>query len=156
MPRHLPQSTWNSIRNLFISGVSLGEIHRQTGIKKSTLCARAAREKWSRARQETETLKAQVVPYDPDAEMVRITSENARETRRYMSEYLMKAARRLAEDGDFPVPRTVEEAALLEKIRSSLWPQPTLIDRRSVSVNIAQQKLSPEAIEKLEAMLKMM
>jgi hypothetical protein len=68
----------------------------------------------------------------------------------------MKAARRLAEGGDFPVPRTVEEAALLEKIRSSLWPQPTLIDRRSVSVNIAQQALSPEAIQKLEAMLKLM
>jgi hypothetical protein len=98
-------------------------------------------------------LKQQVVPYDPDADMVRITTENARETRRYMSEYLMKAARKLAEGGDFPVPRTVEEAALLERIRSSLWPQPTLIDRRSGSVNIEQQKLSQEAIEKLEAML---
>jgi hypothetical protein len=155
MPR-LPKSTWDSIRNLYISGVSLGEIHRRTGIKKGTLCARAAREKWSQARENTETLKARVVPYDPDAEMVRVTSENARETRRYMSEYLMKAARKLAEGGDFPVPRTVEEAALLERIRSSLWPQPTLIDRRSVSVNIAQQGLSPEAIEKLEAMLKLM
>jgi hypothetical protein len=69
-----------------------------------------------------------------------------------MSEYLMKAARKLAEGGDFPVPRTVEEAAILERIRSSLWPQPTLIDRRSVSVNIAQQGLSPGAIEKLEVM----
>jgi hypothetical protein len=89
--------------------------------------------------------------------MLRITTENARETRRrYISEYLVKAARKLAEGGDFPMPRTVEEAALLEKIRSSLWPQPTLIDRRSVSVNIAQQGLSPEAIEKLEAMLKLM
>jgi hypothetical protein len=102
MPRHLPKSTWNSIRNLFISGVSLGEIHRRTGIKKSTLCARAAREKWSKAKQDTEALKQQVVPYDPDADMVRITSDNARETRRYMSEYLMKAARQLAEGGDFP------------------------------------------------------
>jgi hypothetical protein len=54
------------------------------------------------------------------------------------------------------VPHTVEEAALLEKIRSSLWPQPTLIDRRTVSVNIEQQGLPPEAIEKLEAMLKLM
>jgi hypothetical protein len=158
VPQFLPKSTWNSVRNLFISGVSLGEIHRRTGIKKSTLCARAAREKWTQARQETETLKAQVVPYDPDAEMLRVTTENARETCRYMSEYLMKAARKLAEGGDFPVPRTVEEAALLERIRSNLWPQPTLIDRRSVSVNIAQQGqgLSPEAIEKLEAMLKLM
>ena len=155
MPR-LPKSTWDSIRNLYVSGVSLGEIHRQTGVKKGTLCARAAREKWSKAKQDAEALKQQVVPYDPDTEMVRITTENARETRRYMSEYLMKAARKLAEGGDFPVPRTVEEAALLERIRSSLWPQPTLIDRRSVSVNIAQQKLSPEAIEKLEAMLKLM
>ena len=154
MPR-LPKSTWDSIRNLYVSGVSLGEIHRQTGVKKGTLCARAAREKWSKAKQDTEALKQQVVPYDPDAEMVRVTSENARETRRYMSEYLMKAARQLAEGGDFPVPRTVEEAALLERIRSSLWPQPTLIDRRSVSVNIAQQGLSPEAIEKLETMLKL-
>jgi hypothetical protein len=109
VPQFLPKSTWNSVRNLFISGVSLGEIHRRTGIKKSTLCARAAREKWTQARQETETLKAQVVPYDPDAEVVRITSENARETRRYMSEYLMKAARKLAEDGDFPVPHTVRK-----------------------------------------------
>ena len=154
MPR-LPKSTWDSIKNLYVSGVSLGEIHRQTGVKKGTLCARAAREKWSKAKQDTEALKQQVVPYDPDAEMVRVTSENARETRRYMSEYLMKAARQLAEGGDFPVPRTVEEAALLERIRSSLWPQPTLIDRRSVSVNIAQQGLSPEAIEKLETMLKL-
>jgi hypothetical protein len=155
MPR-LPKSTWDSIRNLYVSGVSLGEIHRQTGVKKGTLCARAARGKWSNAKQDAEALKQQVVPYDPDAEMVRITTENARETRRYMSEYLMKAARQLAQGGDFPVPRTVEEAALLERIRSSLWPQPTLIDRRSVSVNIAQQRLSQEAIEKLEAMLKLM
>jgi hypothetical protein len=155
MPR-LPKSTWDSIKNLYISGVSLGEIHRRTGIKRGTLHTRAAREKWTQARQDTETLKAQVVPYDPDAEMVRITSENARETRRYMSEYLMKAARQLAEGGSFPVPRTVEEAAVLERIRSSLWPQPIEIDRRSVSVNIAQQGLSPEALKKLEAMLKLM
>jgi hypothetical protein len=155
MPR-LPKSTWDSIRNLYVSGVSLGEIHRRTGIKKGTLCTRAAREKWSQARQNTEALRAQVAPYDPDAEMVRVTADNARETRRYMSEYLMKAARHLAEGGDFPVPRTVEEAAVLERIRSSLWPQPIEIDRRSVSVNIAQQGLSPEAIKKLEAMLKLM
>jgi hypothetical protein len=155
MPR-LPKSTWDSIKNLYVSGVSLGEIHRQTGVKKGTLCARAAREKWSQAKQDTEALKTQVAPYDPDAEMVRVTTENARETRRYMSQYLMKAARQLAEGGDFPVPRTVEEAALLEKIRTSLWPQPMLIDRRSVSLNIAQQGLSQEAIEKLEAILKLM
>jgi hypothetical protein len=155
MPR-LPKSTWDSIRNLYISGVSLCEIHRKTGIKRGTLHTRAAREKWTQARQDTEALKQQVTPYNADAEMVRVTADNARETRRYMSEYLMKAARQLAKGGDFPVPRTVEEAAVLERIRSSLWPQPIEIDRRSVSVNIAQQGLSQEAIKKLEAMLKLM
>lgn len=157
MPTRLPKSTWDSIKSLYISGTPLRQIAKQTGVKLGTIVSRSSREKWTRARQETETLKAQVVPFNPDAEMVAITAANARETRRYLSEWLMKAAKSLAETGDFPVPRTVEEAKCLESIRASLFPAPAVIDHRAVHVNVDVSKgLSDETLSRIESLAKLM
>jgi hypothetical protein len=130
--KKLPKETWSSIRSLFVSGVSLRQIAKQTGVSIGTLCSRAKREKWSRARHDTETLKEQVVPFDPVVELANVTVENSRATRLYMSQWLLKCARQLAETGDFPMPKNIEEVKALEAIRASLFPVPamSMIDQR--------------------------
>jgi hypothetical protein len=81
----LPKETWTTIKALFVSGVSLRQISKQTGVSLGSLCARCSREQWSSARHDTETLKAQVVPFDPAVELANVTVENSRQTRLYMS-----------------------------------------------------------------------
>jgi len=128
----LPKETWTTIKALFVSGVSLRQISKQTGVSLGSLCARCSREKWSSARHDTETLKAQVVPFDPAVELANVTVENSRQTRLYMSQWLLKCAKQLAETGDFPAPRNMEEVKALKAIRASLFPVPnmSMIDQR--------------------------
>jgi hypothetical protein len=130
--KKLPKETWDSIRSLFVSGVSLRQIGKQTGISVGTLCSRAKREKWTQSRHATETLKEQVTPFDPVVELANVTVENSRATRLYMSQWLLKCARQLAETGDFPMPKNMEEVKALEAIRASLFPVPhmSMVDQR--------------------------
>ena len=49
-----------------------------------------------------------------------------------MSEWLLRCAKQLAENGNFPTPKTLDEVRALEAIRASLFPVPqmSLIDQR--------------------------
>src|SRR6266403_3740272 len=131
----LPKETWTTIKALFVSGVGLRQISKQTGVSLGSLCARCSREKWSSARHDTETLKAQVVPFDPAVELANVTVENSRQTRLYMSQWLLKCAKQLAETGDFPAPRNMEEVKALKAIRASLFPSPEHVHDRSAAAN---------------------
>ena len=71
-----------------------------------------------------------------------------------MSEFLLKAARQLAERDDIVVD-SLEGAKILEALRTSLFPQPVQLDHRSVSVSVSGG-LSEEALQKIEAMTKLM
>jgi len=73
----------------------------------------------------------------------------------HLSEFLVKCAKQLAgRAADFPID-TVEGAKILEQIRSSLWPQPVMIDHRSIGLHVNVQKgISQEALDKIEALAK--
>ena len=71
-----------------------------------------------------------------------------------MSEFLLKAARQLAERDDIVVD-SLEGAKILEALRTSLYPQPLQFDHRSLSVNL-EGGLSEEALQRIEAMTKLM
>ena len=71
-----------------------------------------------------------------------------------MSEFLVKAARQLAEREDIVVD-SLEGAKILEALRTSLFPQPVQVDHRSLNVSL-QGGLSEEALQRIEAMTKMM
>ena len=49
--RRLPKTRWAQLRAAFVFGHSLGAIAQSTGIPRGTLCAYAARYKWSRDRR---------------------------------------------------------------------------------------------------------
>jgi len=49
----------------------------------------------------------------------------------------------------------LEGAKLLEQLRTSLFPQPVMVDHRSVNVSL-QGGLSEEALERIEQMVKLM
>jgi hypothetical protein len=83
-----------------------------------------------------------------------ILHERGQETKMKMSEFLLKAARQLAERDDIVV-NSLEGAKILEALRSSLYPQPLQFDHRSVSVNVSGG-LSEEALQRIEAMTKLM
>jgi hypothetical protein len=83
-----------------------------------------------------------------------ILHERGRETKMKMSEFLLKAARQLAERDDIVVD-SLEGAKILEALRTSLFPQPVQVDHRSLNVSL-QGGLSEEALQRIEAMTKLM
>ena len=80
--------------------------------------------------------------------------ERGRETKLKLSEFLLKAARQLAERDDIVVD-SLEGAKILEALRTSLFPQPVMVDHRSLNVSL-QGGLSEEALQRIEAMTKLM
>jgi len=73
----------------------------------------------------------------------------------HLSEFLVKTAKRLAERGEDVSIDSIEAVKAFEQIRASLFPSPTMIDHRSVSVNVSGG-LSEEALQRIEAMTKLM
>ena len=71
-----------------------------------------------------------------------------------MSEFLLKAARQLAERDDIVVD-SLEGPKILEALRASLYPHPLQFDHRSVSVSVSGG-LSEEALQQIEVMTKLM
>ena len=156
MPRpHISRATWDQIKIARASGASYGQLAERTGISKGTILAHAHRNGWTKdvalARPKGEG--AQSPPNVTDA-ITAILHERGQETKMKMSEFLLKAARQLAERDDIVV-NSLEGAKILEALRSSLYPQPLQFDHRSVSVNVSGG-LSEEALQRIEAMTKLM
>jgi hypothetical protein len=157
MPRPaISKATWDQIKIARASGASYGQLAERTGIPKGTIVAHAHRNGWTKdlalARPKGKGAAAPG-PNITDA-ITAILHERGQETKMKMSEFLLKAARHLAERDDIVVD-SLEGAKILEALRSSLYPQPIQLDHRSLSVNL-QGGLSEEALQRIEAMTKLM
>jgi len=154
MPRAVSRTTWDQIKIARAAGASYGELAARTGISKGTILAHAHRQGWTKdvalARPRD---NAPAAPNVTDA-ITAILHERGQETKMRMSEFLLKAARQLAERDDIVVD-SLEGAKILEALRSSLYPQPVQFDHRSVSVNVSGG-LSDEALQRIEQMTKLM
>jgi hypothetical protein len=155
MSRAISKATWDQIKIARAGEASYGELAERTGIPKGTILAHAHRKGWTKdvalARPKGEG--APSAPNVTDA-ITAILHERGRETKMKMSEFLLKAARQLAERDDIVVD-SLEGAKILEALRSSLYPQPVQFDHRSVNVNLSGG-LSEEALQRIEAMTKLM
>jgi hypothetical protein len=157
MPRPaISKATWDQIKIARASGASYGQLAERTGIPKGTIVAHAHRNGWTKdlalARPKGKGAAAPG-PNITDA-ITAILHERGQETKMKMSEFLLKAARHLAERDDIVVD-SLEGAKILEALRTSLYPQPIQLDHRSLSVNL-QGGLSEEALQRIEAMTKLM
>jgi len=157
MPRPaISKATWDQIKIARASGASYGQLAERTGIPKGTIVAHAHRNGWTKdlalARPKGKGAAAPG-PNITDA-ITAILHERGQETKMKMSEFLLKAARHLAERDDIVVD-SLEGAKILEAWRPSLYPQPIQLDHRSLSVNL-QGGLSEEALQRIEAMTKLM
>ena len=155
MPRAISKATWDQIKIARAAGASYGELAERTGISKGTILAHAHRHGWTKdlalARPKGDNAPA---PNVADA-MIAILHERGQQTRMHLSEFLVKAAKRLAERGEDVSIDSIEAVKAFEQIRASLFPSPTMIDHRSLSVNVSAG-LSEEALQRIEAMTKLM
>ena len=154
LPR-ISKTTLNEIQIARAAGASYGELAEKTGISKGTICAHAHRAGWTKypALKDPGKAAALAAP-DIASAVIAILAERGTATKMRMSEFLLKAATQLAERDDIVVD-SLEGAKILEALRSSLYPQPVMVDHRSVSVNVTGG-LSEEALARIEAMTKLM
>jgi len=156
MPRSISKATWDQIKIARAAGASYCELAERTGIPKGTILAHAFRHGWTKdlalARPKEDN-----APPAPDVTnaITAILHERGQQTRMHLSEFLVKAAKRLAERGEDVSIESIEAVKAFEQIRASLFPSPTMIDHRSVSVNVSGG-LSEEALLRIEAMTKLM
>jgi hypothetical protein len=154
MPRAISKATWDQIKIARAAGASYGELAERTGISKGTILAHAHRNGWTKdialARPKGDNVPATINVTDA---ITAILHERGRETKMKMSEFLLKAARQLAES-DIVVD-SLEGAKILEALRTSLYPQPVMVDHRSLSVSVSGG-LSEEALARIEQMTKLM
>jgi hypothetical protein len=155
MSRAISKATWDQIKIARAAGASYGELAERTGISKGTILAHAHRNGWTKdialARPKADR---QPPTHNVTDAITAILHERGQETKMKMSEFLLKAARQLAERDDIVVD-SLEGAKILEALRSSLFPQPVQFDHRSVSVNLSGG-LSDEALQRIETMTKLM
>jgi hypothetical protein len=155
MSRTISKATWDQIKIARAAGASYGELAERTGISKGTILAHAHRNGWTKdiALARPKADNAPTGPNVTDA-IAAILQERGRETKMKMSEFLLKAARQLAERDDIVVD-SLEGAKILEALRTSLFPQPVMVDHRSLNVSLSGG-LSEEALQRIEAMTKLM
>jgi hypothetical protein len=155
MSRAISKATWDQIKIARAAGASYGELAEKTGISKGTILAHAHRHGWTKdfVLARSKGANAPPAPDLTDA-IAAILHDRSRETKMKMSEFLLKAARKLAERDDLVVD-SLEGVKILEALRSSLYPQPVQFDHRSLNVNL-QGGLSEEALQRIEAMTKLM
>ena len=72
MPRRLTRQTWDELRRLFAAGWSLGKLAKRFDVPKGSLCARAARERWSTERIEGQTLHNNQITFSDDPRLAEI------------------------------------------------------------------------------------
>ena len=155
MPRAISKSTWDQIKIARAAGATYDELAKRTGISKGTLLAHAHRHGWTKdiALARPKSRQRTITPNVTDA-ITSILHERGRETKMKMSEFLLKAATQLAERDDIVVD-SLEGAKILEALRTSLFPQPVMVDHRSLNVSVSGG-LSEEALQRIEAMTKLM
>jgi hypothetical protein len=154
MPRAISKATWDQIKIARAAGASYGQLAEKTGIARGTILAHATRHGWTKNSALARPKGDATAPNVTDA-ITQILHERGQETRMHLSEFLVKAAKRLAEHGEDVSIDSIEAVKCFEQIRASLFPSPTMIDHRSVSVSVSGG-LSEEALQRIEQMTKLM
>ena len=72
MQRRLPKQAWSELKRLFVAGWSIGQLAKRFSVPKGSICARAAREKWSRERIEGQTLHDNQITISDDPRLAEI------------------------------------------------------------------------------------
>jgi hypothetical protein len=155
MKKPIPKATWDQIKIARSAGASYGELAERTGIPKGTILAHSHRHGWTKdvVLAGPKRDRAPSGPNVTDA-IAAILHERGQQTKMKMSEFLLKAARQLAERDDIVVD-SLEGAKILEALRTSLFPQPVMVDHRSLNVSVSGG-LSEEALQRIESMTKLM
>jgi len=124
--RRLNKQTWAELKRLFVAGWSLGKLAKRFGVPKGTLCARAAKERWSTERIEGQTLYENQVAFSGEDERLAEIQALVRECKLAALEAEARTAKALALKAAKAV-ETVEINSLegitqAQTYRSNLWP----------------------------------
>ena len=122
MPRAISKATWDQIKIARAAGASYGELAERTGITKAPSSPTPIATAGLRTSL-SQDLKADNAPAAPNVTdaITAILHERGRETKMKMSEFLLKAARQLAERDDIVVD-SLEGAKILEALRTVTFP----------------------------------
>jgi hypothetical protein len=125
MPRRLNKQTWAELRRLFVAGWSLGKLAKRFGVPKGTLCARAAKERWSSERIEGQTLDNNQIALSDDPRLAEIQAI-VHDCKLAALEAEAKTAKALALKAAKAVEtieiNSMEGIAQAQTYRSNLWP----------------------------------
>ena len=123
--RRLNKQTWDELRRLFVAGWSLGQLGKRFNIPKGTLCARAAKEKWSHERIEGQTLHDNKITFSDDPRLAEI-QEIVRDCKLAALEAEARTAKALALKAAKAVETleidTIEGITKAQAYRTNLWP----------------------------------
>lgn len=125
MARRLNKQTWGELRRLFVAGCSLGQLAKRFGVPKGTLCAKAAKERWSTERVEGQTLHDNQITFSEDPRMAEIQAL-VRDCKLAALEAEAKTAKALALKAAKAVEtieiNSLEGITQAQTYRSNLWP----------------------------------
>ena len=125
MPRRLTKQTWAELRRLFVVGWSLGELGKRFQIPKGTLCARAAKERWSAERITGQTLHDNKITFSDDPRLAQI-QEIVHDCKLAALEAEAKTAKALALKAAKAVENieidSLEGITAAQTYRANLWP----------------------------------
>ena len=125
MSRRLNKQTLGELRRLFVAGWSIGQLSKRFDIPKGSICARAAREKWSRERIEGQTLHDNQITLSDDPRLAQIQAI-VHDCKLAALEAEAKTAKALALKAAKAVANveitTIEDIAQAQSYRANLWP----------------------------------
>jgi hypothetical protein len=125
MPRRLNKQTWAELRRLFVAGWSLGKLAKRFGVPKGTLCAKAAKERWSTERIEGQTLHDNQITFSEDPRLAEIQAL-VRDCKLAALEAEARTAKALALKAAKAVEtieiNSMEGITQAQIYRSNLWP----------------------------------
>jgi hypothetical protein len=125
MPRRLNKQTWAELRRLFVAEWSLGKLAKRFGIPKGTLCARAAKERWSTERIEGQTLHDNQIKFSDDPRLAEIQTI-VQDCKLAALEAEAKTAKALALKAYKAVEtveiNSMEDITQAQAYRANLWP----------------------------------
>jgi hypothetical protein len=125
MPQRLTKATWNEFHRLFVAGHSLGQLAKRFNVSKGTLCARAAKEKWSAERIENQTLHDTKITFSDDPRLAEI-QDIVRDCKLAALEAEAKTAKALAlkaaKAAESIELNTMDDITRAQAYRANLWP----------------------------------
>jgi hypothetical protein len=125
MPQRLTKATWNEFHRLFVAGHSLGQLAKRFNVPKGTLCARAAKEKWSAERIENQPLHDNKILFSDDPRMAEI-QDIVRDCKLAALEAEAKTAKALAlkaaKAAESIEINSINDITAAQAYRANLWP----------------------------------